>query len=180
MRTFIAIDIPENIKKEIVKIQNKLPEFKGKKTEYENLHLTLKFLGELNEEKLKEIKKRLRQIKLNSFGAEIDSIGMFSDRIVWIGIKNCDEVQKEIDEKLSGIFEKEERFMGHLTIARIKGINDRKRFLEKIMKIKIPEMQFRVKKFNLKKSKITRKGPIYEDIEVYNLENITNKEFKVL
>ncbi|RLG16235.1 RNA 2',3'-cyclic phosphodiesterase, partial [Candidatus Pacearchaeota archaeon] len=43
MRTFISIDIPEKVRKEIIKIQNELSDFKGKKTEPENLHLTLKF-----------------------------------------------------------------------------------------------------------------------------------------
>jgi 2'-5' RNA ligase len=170
MRTFIAIDIPEKIKEEIVKIQNSLPEFKGKKTEFENLHLTLKFLGEVNEKQLELIKERLRKIKLNSFEAEINSIGIFSDRIVWIGIKNCEKLQKEIDEKLSDLFEMEKRFMGHLTIARIKNLKERKIFLEKVKKIKIPEMKFVVKNFNLKKSKLGRPRPIYEDIEVYNLK----------
>ena len=45
VRAFIGIDIPNGIKKEIIKQQNSLPEFFGKKTEPENLHLTLKFLG---------------------------------------------------------------------------------------------------------------------------------------
>lgn len=170
MRTFISIDIPEKIKKEIVKIQSSLPEFIGKKTEFENLHLTLKFLGEVDEKKIGEIKKRLKKIKLNSFEAEISSIGMFSDRIIWIGIRNCVELQKEIDEKFQDLFEKEKRFMGHLTIARIKEIKDKKKFREEVKKIKIPEMKFIVENFNLKKSKLGRLGPIYEDIEVYKLE----------
>lgn len=170
MRVFIAVEIPEKTKKEIVKIQNELPEFKGKKTEYENLHLTLKFLGEVDEEEIKEIKKRLNQIKLKKFFAEINSIGMFSDRIIWMGIKNCRELQKEIDEKLSDLFEKEKRFMGHLTIARIKNLGNKNIFLEKIKKIKISEMKFEILNFKLKKSKLTRNGPIYEDVEVYNLK----------
>ena len=170
MRTFIAIDIPERIKKEIVKIQEQLPKFNGKKTEPKNLHLTLKFLGEVDEKNLKEIRKRLKKIKLESFETEIKDIGMFSERIVWLKITNCNELQKEVDEKLSDLFEKEERFMGHLTIARIKNLENRKEFLEKMKKIKIPEMRFIVERFNLKKSKLLRKEPVYENIEVYNLE----------
>jgi len=172
MRSFIAIEIPENIKKEIVKIQKELPEFRGKKTEFENLHLTLKFLGEIDEEKIEDIKKRLKKVKINSFEAEIDSIGIFSEkfiRIIWLHIKNCDELQKEIDEKLEGLFEKEKRFMGHLTIARVKSVRDKREFLEKINKIKIPNMKFKVEKFNLKKSILTEEKPIYEDIEIYSL-----------
>ncbi len=170
MRTFIAIEIPENIKREIIKIQKQLPEFNGKLTEKENLHLTLKFLGEVNEKKLLEVRKMLKKIKIDSFETEIKDIGMFSDRIVWLRMKNCNELQKEIDEKLGDLFEKEKRFMGHLTIARIKEIGSRKKFLEKIRKIKIPEMNFFVKSFNLKRSKLGRPGPIYENIEIYNLE----------
>ena len=47
MRVFISINISEEIRKEIKKIQDFLPEFFGKKTELENLHLTLKFLGNI-------------------------------------------------------------------------------------------------------------------------------------
>ncbi len=169
MRTFISIEIPEKIKKEIIKIQNQLPNFNGKKTEKENLHLTLKFLGEVDEKKLDQIRKILRKIKLNSFETEIKKIGMFSDRIIWLGMTNCNELQKEIDNKLSGLFEIEKRFMGHLTIARIKNLEYRKQFLEKIRNIKIPPIKFVIKSFNLKKSKLGKPGPVYEDIEIYNL-----------
>ena len=170
MRTFISIEFPEEIKEEISKIQNQLPEFKGKKTEFENLHLTLKFLGEVDERKIEKIKQKLNEIKIKQFESEINSIGMFSDRIIWLGIKNCDELQKEIDERLEGLFEKEKRFMGHLTIARVKSARDKKKFREDVKKIKVPEIKFAVKNFNLKKSVLTEEKPIYENIEVYNLK----------
>jgi len=174
---FIAIDIPEKIKKEITKIQNSLPEFKGKKTEYENLHLTLKFLGEVDEKTLEQIKKKLEEIRLKRFKTEIKHLGFFDNRksirkqlIVWVNMTNCEELQKEIDKKLSDLFEKERRFMGHLTIARVKQIRNDKTFFNKLLKVKIPEMNFIVKDFKLKKSKLGRPGPIYEDIAVYELE----------
>jgi len=179
MRTFIAIDIPEPVKEQIVEIQNSLPEFKGKRTEFENLHLTLKFLGEVDEKKIEEIKEKLREIKLKQFGAEIDSMGVFDNRksnsytrqiVVWLGIRNCDELQREVDEKLSGLFEKEKRFMSHLTIARVKSVRDKRKFLEEIRKIKLPEMKFAVENFKLKKSILTEEKPIYENLEIYNLD----------
>jgi len=170
MRTFIAIEIPEKIKKEIQKIQNSLPEFKGKKTEFENLHLTLKFLGEIDEKTLEEVRKRLREIKLNEFEAEIDSIGIFSERIAWLRVRNCEKLQKEVDGKLEGLFGKEKRFMGHLTIARVKNLKNKEEFLGSLKGIEIPKMKFFVKNFNLKKSILTEEKPIYEDIEIYNLK----------
>ena len=54
----------EEIKKEIKKIQDLLPEFSGKKTELQNLHLTLKFLGEIKEKDVEGIKEKLREIKI--------------------------------------------------------------------------------------------------------------------
>lgn len=172
MRTFIAIEIPENVKKEIVKIQEQLPEFEGKKTEIENLHLTVKFLGEVEEEKVEEMRKRLREIKFRKFNTEINFLGVFSEsfvKIIWLHMKNCDELQKEIDKKLDGLFKKEKRFMGHLTIARVKNVKDKKRFLEEIKKIKIPRMNFGVNRFILKESVLAEEKPFYKDIEAYPL-----------
>lgn len=170
MRAFISIDIPDNIKKEILRIQDKLPEFKGKKTETENLHLTLKFLGWIDEEKIGKIRERLSEIKFSKFETQIDKLGIFFDRIIWLNMKNCEELQKQIDEKLSDLFEKEERFMGHLTIARVKDLGNRKEFIEKLKKIKIKPIKFEVDGFELKKSVLRETEPVYEDIGIYNLK----------
>ncbi len=172
MRAFISINISEEIRKEIKKIQDFLPEFFGKKTELENLHLTLKFLGEIKENKTEEIKEKLREIKIEKFKTEIDEIGIFSPnfiRIVWLHMKDCDNLQKQIDNALKNLFEPEKRFMSHLTIARIKGIKDKKRFLQDLEKIKIEKIKFKVDKFYLMKSELTAEGPRYSVLEEYNL-----------
>lgn len=172
MRLFISIEIPQEIKKEIEKIQNCLPEFQGKKTEFENLHLTLKFLGEVSENKLNEIKSALSQVKCSSFETKIYQLGFFSPsqiRIIWLSMSNCEILQKEIDEKLSNIFSKEKRFMSHLTIARIKEVENKKRFIELINKINIPEMRFQINHFNLMQSYLKSSGPEYKILEKFNL-----------
>ena len=170
MRVFISIDIPEEVKKEIKKIQDTLPDFLGKKTELENLHLTLKFLGEIDEQKIEGVKNKLSEIKFNKFEAEIDLIGVFSEkfvRIVWLHLKGAEELQKEIDEKLKSLFEPEKRFMSHLTIARIKSVRDKKLFLEKLEEIKFLEIRFNVDYFKLKKSNLTKEKAVYEVLEGY-------------
>ena len=172
MRTFISINIPEEIRKEIKKIQDSLPEFFGKKTEVENLHLTLKFLGEIREQVVGEVKEKLREIKIEKFRTEIAEIGVFSEgfiRIVWLHMKDCDNLQKQIDNALKNLFKSERRFMSHLTIARIKGLKDKKGFLQDLKKIKIEKIKFKVDKFYLMKSELTTEGPRYSVLEEYNL-----------
>lgn len=172
MRVFISINIPEEIRKEIKKIQDLLPEFFGKKTELQNLHLTLKFLGEIEEQVVGEVKEKLREIKIEKFKTEIDEIGVFSEdfiRIVWLHMEDCDNLQKQIDNVLTDLFEKERRFMSHLTIARIKKLKDKKGFLQDLKKIKIEKIKFKVDKFYLMKSELTAEGPRYSVLEEYNL-----------
>ncbi len=171
-RVFISINIPDEIKEKIKKIQEELPEFKGKRTELENLHLTLKFLGEIDEKKIAEVKEKLKEIKFKIFETEIDSIGIFSPKfikIIWLHLTNCEDLQKKIDDKLENLFRKENRFMGHLTIARVKHLRDKVKFLEELEKIKIEKIKFRMGKFYLMESKLTAEGPKYSILEEYIL-----------
>ena len=67
IRSFISINIPKKVKEKVKEVQDKLPEFIGKTTDINNLHLTLKFLGGIDEEKIEIVKERLRNIKFNKF-----------------------------------------------------------------------------------------------------------------
>lgn len=166
VRVFIALELPEGVRQEIEKIQKSLPEFEGKLTEKENLHLTLKFLGEIDEEKLVKVKTQLGKVRSRKFQAELSELGVFTPsflKIAWIEIKNCDGLQKEIDNKLGDLFKPEKRFMSHLTIARIKKA-DRKTFLNELGNIQFNKRKFLIDKFYLKKSTLAEKGPIYETI----------------
>jgi 2'-5' RNA ligase len=175
-RCFIAIEFSDEVVKEIARVQELLvkTKFTGKLTELENLHLTLKFLGEIDDEKIEEVKKKLKEIKFLEMKLKLGKIGIFSIRgkpnIVWIKIegKQIHDLQKKIDEVLSGMFKIEERFMSHLTIARIKYVKDKKGFLEHIDSIHIMPVEFDVSEFKLKKSELKPIGPVYAELEVYS------------
>jgi len=172
IRSFISIKIPKEVKEKVKEVQEKLPEFIGKTTEINNIHLTLKFLGEIDEKKFERIKERLRSIKFNKFMIDVGDIGVFSEkfiRIVWLHLTNCEKLQKEVDEKLKEIFDKEERFMSHLTIARVKSC-DKEKFLEELRNIEVPKIKFEVEKFYLMKSELSSEGPKYKIIEEYDLD----------
>jgi len=176
MRVFIALELPENLKNEIIKIQKEIEKeklFVGKFTDVENLHLTLKFLGDISENQIKEIKKILESTKFNKFEVKIDKISVFNSsfiRIIWVGLvgENLFELQNKIDNSLKELFSLEERFMAHITVARPKSVSDvnRRKLIDLLSKIKINDEKFVIDNFSLKKSELNRSGSIYEDLLV--------------
>ncbi len=177
MRAFIALDLGKECIDEIVKIQKLLKKrvlFNGKYVESENLHLTLKFLGDIDDNRIEEIKKKLSEIKIEEFDVELGEVGVFSKdfiKIIWAKLngRGIFKLQKEIDEKLSYFFPKEERFMSHITIARVKNVGDKKGLIDYLKSIKPRKIKFRAKEFILRKSELLPEGPVYEDLEKYGL-----------
>jgi 2'-5' RNA ligase len=169
------LDLPReaiNCIKDIQKLIGKQNLFTGKFTEPENLHLTLKFLGEIDEDKIVEVKKRLGEITFNGFEAELGEVGVFSKKfikIIWIKLEGCSRLQKQVDKALDGLFDPEFRFMSHITIARVKRVFDRKGLVEYLKNIKVKKVRFKVDSFFLKKSELAPEGPVYEDLEEYIL-----------
>ncbi len=174
MRAFISINTPESIKQEILKIQKQLPEFKGKLTEKENLHLTLKFLGEISPLLLDNVKNALSKIRFSPLSLSISEIGTFSfqgnPRIVWLKLEGTEELQRKIDNSLSDLLPKEARFMSHLTIARVKYVDNVKLFNQEISKIKISPLSWQGNSFKLMSSTLHREGPVYETLEEYKTQ----------
>jgi len=125
------------------------------------------------------VKKKLREVKMKSFEARLGEVGVFSSkyssyvRVIWLKLdrKGIFELQKEIDENLKEIFNKEERFMSHITIARVKHVKNRKELIDYVKNLKTQKIKFKVDKFFLKKSELKPEGSVYEDLEEYKLEN---------
>ena len=171
MRLFLAIDIPENLKEEIAKFQEQF-KIKGiKLVEKENLHITVKFLGEVDEEKLKEILNL--DLSIQPIKIKLKTLGTFPNsnyiRVIWIGAYNNNlvEIFKEIDKKLSTLgFKKERSYIPHLTIGRVKFIDNKKKLKDRIDKYgDIDFGEFEAKHIKLYKSTLTPNGPIYEVIK---------------
>ena len=76
-----------------------------------------------------------------------------------------------MDKSLSDIFDTENRFMGHITIARVKKIMDKNSLLKLIDTTIVNEVSFLVNEFNLIQSILTKRGPIYKHIKKYKLED---------
>ncbi len=174
MRLFIAVNFNE-LKEYFAELQKLLPN-NARLSLVKSFHLTLKFLGEVQPDKVDEIAKILKTVKFEPFSVNIDSVGIFPTenyiRVVWIGLKPEEkviELQKQIDETLKNLFKKEKDFKAHITLARVKFPEDKKSFVEEVKKINVGSEKIEIKDFRLVKSTLTSKGPIYEDLEVFSL-----------
>ena len=177
MRTFICIDFPLEIEKEIERIQKIIlkKKFTGKITESDNLHLTLKFLGEISQEKLEEVKIELGKVQFEELNLALGQVGAFAHnnmpRIVWIKILGAYKLQSQIDNALIDMFPKEARFMSHVTLARVKYVKDKKDFIDYVNQIKPMKLKFKIPGFKLKESKLNPSGPEYITLEEYFADN---------
>ncbi len=178
-RYFIAIDLPEDVKEELAKVQTELlkNDIKAVPVKPEIFHLTLCFLGEIDDYKVNKVKEILKQIKFEKFkefNAKLGLLGVFPSesfiRVLWISLEPKEKF-RQIREAILNELKKlkikiDERFESHVTLARIKWLKDKKAFLDKLKKTKIKQIEFAVDSIKLKKSKLTKDGPVYEDISV--------------
>ncbi len=176
MRTFIAIEIPLEIRKKVIDFINMVRTVQPIKwVEFENLHITLKFLGEVSEDRVKRVIESVESVMkgIKPFAVSFEGLGCFPDprypRVVWIGVKEgageISVLQQHIDQALLATgFPVEKKFHPHLTIGRVKVRCDLSNILGKEFKSE----PYTVKSITLFKSTLTPKGPIYETVRVFN------------
>src|SRR3989338_9588309 len=173
MRCFIAVDINDELKTEILPLQKELARIADAKlVEPENLHFTLKFLGGIDNRTLAEAKNMLGKVSagFKPFSASAKGMDAFPDinyiRVVWIGCPELYNLQKAVDDSLSPLFRKERKINPHLTLARIRSERNKEALADFINKNKAIEIgSFRVEEIKLKVSMLTPKGPVYEDVD---------------
>ena len=169
MRLFIAVDLPASAADTFKTAQEGI---KGCRCSLaKQFHLTLKFLGEVPEYKLEELKLRLAAIAEKHFLGKTSCIGVFPNmrniRVVWAGLEPKESfaaLNTAVENSLSGFFPREPGFVPHITLARVKLSIDKAAMADSVNKIVLPEVSFTVDKLVLKKSTLTPKGPIYEDL----------------
>jgi 2'-5' RNA ligase len=174
MRVFIAFDISDEAKQFLLDSQKQLKSCKA--TLVKEFHLTLKFIGEVSEGDVEQILSKLSKIRFDSFDASLSKVGVFPKRdyarVVWIGLEPKDTIsalQKQVDDATEkfGIKQKD-HFEPHITLVRIKDIDDKKAFLDSIDKIQVPNIKFPVSSFKLIKSTLTPQGPVYEVLRSFD------------
>ncbi len=183
MRLFIAIETPpdHDTLKVISAIRNDLYGEKIKWVDTSSMHITLKFLGETDEELLPDIQDKIAQVTANyeKTRLSLQGIGVFPNvyrpRVLWMGVDADPQIAKiaaGLEESLADLgFEPETReFKPHLTLGRIKFLRNRHK-LQKILET-YRDVHFQdidVDKVILFRSTLTPQGPVYTVIREFPL-----------
>ncbi len=178
-RIFIAINLPEEVKRELAKYQEKWPELPAKWTAKDNLHITLEFLGDLTDIEIADVCKVVSEVakEHNSFSVSLNKIvygppKKLPPRFVWAeGERSDDLVDLKEDlqdcllEKIS--FRPESRgFVPHITLARISEWQFRQ--IEPDERPEVDEsidLVFTVESIEVMESVLKRGGPAYAVLE---------------
>lgn len=182
IRAFLAIDLDDDLKPKINKIIREFKQIDAniKYVDLQNLHFTLKFFGDIDTEGIDIIAEKIEKVikDFDSFNIKIKGCGAFPNKnrikVIWVGLDE-DEILKNLHDRLDKEFhaigfDLDKKFSSHLTIGRMrsaKGKDKVKEILETFDDVDIGTME--VNSIILKKSTLTPKGPIYEDLIEFRL-----------
>jgi 2'-5' RNA ligase len=182
IRCFIAIKMPDtlltDIGQYIQQIKKLAPDVRWVKAR--SIHITLKFLGEIEENLLQQVVNELHPLKnlVEPFDLVVSGFGSFpsekNPRVFWIGLEadvknSLFTLHKWIDTKLESLgFTKEKRrFSPHLTVGRVKRPQNYNKLYHFIERNPFPKRIFKVEKVILMRSELNVAGAIYTPIEEY-------------
>jgi 2'-5' RNA ligase len=177
-RTFISVNIENRETLEnLVTTQKALnaTEADIKPVEPENIHITLKFLGEIPETQVQRVKEKISEISFTPIKLEIEETGVFPNlrrpRVIWAGVRGeieqLGQVFIELEGKLESIgFKKERRrFQPHITIGRVRSGRNREKLVHELLQLQNKKYgEITVNHISFMKSELTRQGPIYTQI----------------
>jgi RNA 2',3'-cyclic 3'-phosphodiesterase len=174
MRLFVAVPVPGELRERMAALGKEIRQDGIVPVKAENMHLTLKFLGETDERKLAGLEQALRGIRFASFDCAVKGVGVFPDehhiKVVWAGVESegkLEALAKEVQQSLRG-FGDDERFSAHITIARVKGRAGLRQFLEKHGNDGFGT--FTASSFELMQSVLGPEGPKYSVIAEFKAE----------
>ena len=176
MRLFIAIPIPEAVKQKISNLQQTIEGVRWQ--EKEQMHLTLKFVGEADAALTKRIQKQLDEIEHPAFTIDFQGMGYFPEnkhpKVLWIGLKESSvlaALQQKVEQKCQevGIAPEDRSFKPHVTLGRLRNVSKRtvNNFINQNKKFAV--RSFLVDKFVLYESKLHSDGARHSRLKTFSL-----------
>lgn len=186
IRCFIAIEIPQPIQNQLARIQGTLQKQiqKASWVKPGNIHLTLKFLGDVNPDNLEPIGETIEEVtsRHRSFPLRIGGVGAFPNlvrpRVIWVGVKTggkrVSALTQDINVALSycGFSFETKKFNPHLTIARLKERIDLRPYTSQYRQYdRIDRVEMTVDRISLVQSQLHPQGAIYSNLQSYLLKS---------
>jgi len=189
MRVFIAIELSPDLRKRLASLEEQLKSSEAdvKWVEPKNIHLTLKFLGEIDERRLGEVAKIIQETagKNKRFLIRLAFPGAFPNlnfpRVIWIGIDKGDletkEIAKILEEEITkvGIPQESRPFSSHITLGRVRSGKNCEKLVKNLANLASKPLEdspeFLVTKITLFKSTLSAGGPIYEALQETHFQN---------
>ena len=183
MRLFVALNLPPEVRERLAAVQDRLRRAQADVSwvRAENIHGTLKFLGETEEKRLERIRPALAEVSKGSapFLMEVSGIGSFGGRIprvVWVGVEDGAEpltrLAQQIEAALGRVgFAKERRgFTAHLTLGRIRSPRNMQELLTTLKEFHAEEFgTFTATQFELMQSELRPSGSVYTILDRFPL-----------
>jgi 2'-5' RNA ligase len=176
MRAFIAIELPGPVRAALVSLQRQLAQAEAdvKWVEEDNLHVTMRFLGEISEDQRQAIERLLGEVagRTPRLQLSLSHLGAFpsasSPRVIWVGVGQGSEalsrIAREIEEGLSALHLPREprEFAAHLTLGRVRSPRNRAQLSHRLKELVWkPPAPFEVAHLTLFQSTLTSSGPLY-------------------
>lgn len=189
MRVFIAVELPQKLKEKVAKIQDKIKESdkvnRIKWVSPDSLHITLKFLGEIEKQRLKDVFEVVEKTSSNfcCFSVNIQGMGIFPEsgtpRVLWVGIEEgaCElfqivqKLEKDLFER--GFAREKKEWKPHITIGRVKQIINKQLIKNLVGREKNTEgAKVKVEKISVMQSRLTPQGAIYTPLKRFSLQKV--------
>jgi len=186
IRSFVAVDTPAEVKERMIVLSERL-KATGADVKWEpkeKLHITVKFLGHVEEKRLESLANRLggHLQTFPSFSLIYRGVGCFPSlhrpRVIWVGAEDKDGVLQKIQEKVEEIasgfgLEKEERtFHPHVTIGRVKGSRNLENLVGELERADFEPQASNIHEVLLMKSDLRPTGSVYSVLRRYELLKI--------
>lgn len=179
-RLFIAIGLPTDVQKKLSDFQREMKSFAkhAKWARVENIHLTLKFLGKVQDERIAGIASAMRTISTATFPVHVKGCGFFPNsrrpNVFWTGVNSAElnSLQQKVEDVTAQFgFEKEKRpFSPHLTLARFRAARGFERLIQEAERRKDASIsEFNASHFSLYESILLPQGAQHHVIETVSL-----------
>ena len=176
MRAFLAVELPEDIRRALAQLQRRLAESHAdvKWTEEANLHITMRFLGEITEPQRQGLEERLRGVASGHHVTMVQLAGvgafpsMHSPRVLWVGIGEGQEALTKIAEEIErrvvslGLPKEDHPFAAHVTLGRVRSPKHRAQLVTTMRNLTwTPPPPFTTTHLTLFQSTLTSAGARY-------------------